>query len=144
MVFDYNDSIPAAHTGSPGPWHPSYISEASDSVAGGPGGSFESGGNPAMDFEREPPVQTGSPGNVYPAGLQDWISLAPCTETDFTERVGVSHTTCSTTSSFEDVHHALNRGDLNILQGKADLAGKVDSECMSIPLSMQWTFLLCV
>ncbi|KAL6206929.1 hypothetical protein ACLB2K_024175 [Fragaria x ananassa] len=131
MIFDYNDSIPAAHTGSPGPWHPSYISEASDSVAGGPGGSFESGGNPAMDFEREPPVQTGSPGNVYPAGLQDWISLAPCTETDFTERVGVSHTTCSTTSSFEDVHHALNRGDLNILQGKADLAGKVDSEYSS-------------
>ncbi|XP_050368608.1 helicase-like transcription factor CHR28 [Argentina anserina] len=133
MLFDYRDSKPAAYTGSPGSWHPSYISEATTSVAGGLSGSFESGGNPPMEFDRIPPAQSGSPGNVYSPGLQDWISSVPYTETYFPERNGVSHPTCSTTSSFEEglANHTIDQGDLNILQGKADVSGKVDFEYSS-------------
>lgn len=137
MVFDYKDIKPPAHTGSPGSWHPPYFSEASDSMAGGPGGSFDSGGNPAMTFDykdRKPPAHTGSPGHAYSTSLKDWISLVPCKETCFTERVGVSQPTCSTASSFAERHtnHIFDHGDLNVLQGKAEVAGKVDSECMPI------------
>ncbi|XP_062013233.1 helicase-like transcription factor CHR28 isoform X1 [Rosa rugosa] len=132
MFSDYKDSKPTAYTGSPGSWHPPYISEASDSVAGGPGGSFECGGNPAMSLDRKPPAQTSSHGHMFSTSLKDWFSLVPCTETYLTERVDVSQPTSSTTSSFEGhTNHVLDHGDLNVLQGKADVAGKVDSEYSS-------------
>lgn len=138
----------------PGSWHTPYSLEASDSGAGVPDGSFESAGNRAMSFdykEMEPSAHTGSPGHAYSTSLKDWNSLFPGNEACFAERVAVSQPTCSTASSFAEGHanHILDHRDPNVLQGKADVAGKVDSECMLIfhlgyKLDQGITFLLCL
>ncbi|KAI5331111.1 hypothetical protein L3X38_021237 [Prunus dulcis] len=122
----------------PGSWHTPYSLEASDSGAGGPDGSFESAGNRAMSFdykEMEPSAHTGSPGHAYSTSLKDWNSLFPGNEAGFV----VSQPTCSTASSFAEGHanHILYHGDPNVLQGKADVAGKVDSEYASQCLGIE-------
>ncbi|ONI10324.1 hypothetical protein PRUPE_4G040600 [Prunus persica] len=122
----------------PGSWHTPYSLEASDSGAGVPDGSFESAGNRAMSFdykEMEPSAHTGSPGHAYSTSLKDWNSLFPGNEACF----AVSQPTCSTASSFAEGHanHILDHGDPNVLQGKADVAGKVDSEYASQCLGIE-------
>lgn len=81
----------------PSTFHPSYNSEASDSMTGVLGGSFGSAMNQNLILDSR--VQR-SPVNAWSASLKDWISLAPSDETCLSERASFSLPTSSTSSNF--------------------------------------------
>ncbi|EXC53897.1 SMARCA3-like protein 2 [Morus notabilis] len=81
----------------PSTFHPSYNSEASDSMTGVSGGSFGSAMNQNLIFDSR--VQR-SPVNAWSASLKDWISLAPSDETYLSERASFSLPTSGTSSNF--------------------------------------------
>lgn len=121
-----------------------YNPEASDSVTGGSGASFDSAGNSVRVFDSgnvEPLTQMASPVRTGSASFKDWFSVLPGHESSFTGRAGVPPAeTPMCSSSFADIYavNGLYNGDNlypDFPKGETEVQFRhvgedVDSKCM--------------